>query len=57
MTQMGRFLLYPKNFAKIASYISTKSIAECVAYYYASKKEENYKAKLEKKRKRQYQFV
>ncbi|ESO04616.1 hypothetical protein HELRODRAFT_111638 [Helobdella robusta] len=38
-----RYASHPKNFAYIASHLETKSIQDCVLFYYASKKNENYK--------------
>jgi hypothetical protein len=35
----SRFLSFPKKFSKIAQAMPYKSVAECVKYYYTSKKE------------------
>lgn len=35
---VDKFLAYPKNFRKIASYLPFKRTADCVAFYYRSKK-------------------
>lgn len=35
---IDKFLINPKNFRKIASYLPFKSTADCVAFYYRSKK-------------------
>lgn len=46
-----RFLVYPKKFKKIADALPHKSTAECVKFYYMSKKQIKYKEKrLEKRR-------
>eukprot|EP00041_Stephanoeca_diplocostata_P031858 m.1002999 g.1002999 ORF g.1002999 m.1002999 type:complete len:882 (+) comp24039_c0_seq11:180-2825(+) len=46
-----RFLVYPKKFKKIADALPHKSTAECIKFYYMSKKQVKYKEKrLEKRR-------
>jgi len=40
------FLIHPKDFRRIASYLRNKSTRECVAFYYDSKKVVPYKAAL-----------
>ncbi|XP_060534175.1 uncharacterized protein LOC132706710 [Cylas formicarius] len=45
-----KYLLHPKNFGVIASYLDRKSVSDCVQYYYLSKKTEGYKQLLRKTR-------
>ena len=40
---LDRWLQYPKNFRKIASFLRNKSTADCVRFYYDSKKSIPYK--------------
>ncbi|OTF80908.1 Myb-Like DNA-Binding protein, partial [Euroglyphus maynei] len=43
-----KYLINPKKFGIIAQYLERKSIADCIHYYYLSKKHENYKQLLRK---------
>lgn len=47
-----KYLQHPKNFVVISSYLDRKSVADCVQYYYLSKKTENYKQLFRRARQR-----
>ncbi|KAK7073871.1 nuclear receptor corepressor 2, partial [Halocaridina rubra] len=38
-----KYLLNPKNFVVIGSYLERKSVSDCIQFYYSTKKKENYK--------------
>ena len=54
-TFLKRYLQTPKDFAKIAKHLPRKSVQECVLFYYRSKYQVGYKAKLEQLRKERNQ--
>jgi hypothetical protein len=43
---LDRFLQHPKEFKKIASFLKNKSVHDCIAFYYDSKKTVSYKRAL-----------
>ena len=43
---LDKFLQYPKDFRKIASYLKNKSVRDCITFYYDSKQSVPYKAAL-----------
>ena len=43
---VDKFIQYPKNFSKIASFLSNRSVQDCVKFYYDSKAAIPYKALL-----------
>merc|ERR1719266_1781701 len=47
-----KYLQHPKNFGLIAQYLERKTVADCVQYYYLSKKTENYKQLLRRSKTR-----
>lgn len=47
-----KFLQHPKNFVAISSFLERKSPADCVLYYYMSKKAECYKQQLKRANKK-----
>lgn len=49
-TFLRRYLLYPKQFGKISDVLENKSAAQCVAYYYRTKKKIDYKGMLASRR-------
>ncbi|XP_072366363.1 nuclear receptor corepressor 2 isoform X3 [Scyliorhinus torazame] len=47
-----KFIQHPKNFGHLTTFLECKDVADCVLYYYLSKKSENYKAHLRRNYKR-----
>lgn len=47
-----QIITYGKNFAAIAEFLDRKTVKDCVLYYYLTKKRQNYKALMGKKRKK-----
>ena len=43
---MDKFIQYPKNFSKIASFLKNRTVQDCVRFYYDSKAVIPYKALL-----------
>lgn len=43
----NRFMLYPKKFDRIAAALPNKTTADCVLYYYRTKKQVKYKERRE----------
>ncbi|XP_076800276.1 uncharacterized protein LOC143445222 isoform X4 [Clavelina lepadiformis] len=43
-----KYVQHPKNFHLIASFIEKKNVADCILYYYLTKKANNYKALVRK---------
>ena len=43
---IDKFMQYPKNFSKIAAYLTYRSTSDCIRFYYDSKKVINFKALL-----------
>ena len=43
---VDKFMQYPKNFCKIAAYLTYRSTSDCIRFYYDSKKVINFKALL-----------
>lgn len=44
-----KYLQHPKNFVLIGSYLEKKTVADCIHYYYSTKKKENYKAQVKRR--------
>lgn len=47
-----QIVAYGKNFAAIAEFLDRKTVKDCVLYYYLTKKRQNFKALMGKKRKK-----
>ena len=43
---VDKFLQFPKNFSRIASFLTNRSTKDCIKFYYDSKTVINYKALL-----------
>lgn len=52
-----KYLTHPKKFGFVAQFLERKSIADCVEYYYLSKKAEHYKQVLSKHNKKRTRAV
>lgn len=52
-----KYLTHPKKFGFVAQFLERKSIADCVEYYYLSKKTEHYKQVLSKHNKKRTRAV
>ncbi|KAL3089562.1 hypothetical protein niasHS_006946 [Heterodera schachtii] len=49
---MEKIAIYGKNFAAIAAFLPLKDVKECVQFYYMTKKRNNYKQKIGRRRKK-----
>uniref|UniRef100_A0A183C5E4 SANT domain-containing protein n=1 Tax=Globodera pallida TaxID=36090 RepID=A0A183C5E4_GLOPA len=49
---MEKIAIYGKNFAAIAAFLPSKNVKECVQFYYMTKKRNNYKQKIGRRRKK-----
>jgi hypothetical protein len=43
---LDKFLQFPKNFGKVASFLEHKTAKDCVRFYYDSKKDIDYKVRM-----------
>ena len=48
----AKYIKFPKQFRKISSYLPNKNVNDCVAYYYTSKLDTNYKELVRNQQKR-----
>lgn len=51
-----KFIQFPKDFVRIASFLDKKSVSDCVKYYYLTKKRENYKISTKPKKLKHVMF-
>uniref|UniRef100_A0A0N5ABE4 SANT domain-containing protein n=1 Tax=Syphacia muris TaxID=451379 RepID=A0A0N5ABE4_9BILA len=52
LTFREQIVVYGKNFAAIAEFLDRKNVKDCILYYYLSKKRQNYKGMIGKRRRK-----